>query len=254
MALVGHGLALSQGYASSDSGLKRGMVVTLSLSTDKIHPAVQSAEYTDKDNIIGIAVDSTEGLVAEIPAGSQVFVEQSGYAKAYVSDLNGQVKKGDWLTLSPVRGVLMKAQDRSVTTAGLALEDFSVGSSEALSVKDSKGSVATAHVTLLNINIDIQPPSPVNIENSHNAIDKLGVGLTGHRVNALRVLATLAIFSTLLVIEGEIIYGTITSSITALGRNPLAKGLIGRQSLRSVSVGIAVLILGTASMAMLLWL
>jgi hypothetical protein len=230
------------------------MAVSLSRDSDGSHSFVQSADFSRVDETIGIASGLDEDLLTEAPVGSQIYVTKSGIVKAYVSDLNGLVKKGDLVTLSTLRGILMRASDRSVTIIGTALKDFSISSAQSVKAKDASGGTVTANVSLLDINVDIHPPDVATVaENSNNVLDKLSLSLTGHKINGLRVLAALAVFSTLLVIEGEIIYGTITSSIIALGRNPLARRLIGWQSLRSASVGILILMVGTAAIALLLW-
>jgi hypothetical protein len=254
IAMPAQATAIAKGYIAYDANLQKGMVVKLRSAGNGGQPLVERARYEDADKVIGIVVNLTDGLATEAPAGSQVFVEQSGSAQALVSDLNGVVKKGDLLTMSSLSGVLMRSADRSVATVGTALEESTTALGELIAVKDASGNSLNTKVSLININVNIQPPSPKLVtENSNNILTKLSNGLVGHQVSGLRVLAALAIFSTLLVIEGEIIYGTITSSITAIGRNPLARSSIGRQSLKGVSVGIIVLIVGTASIWALLW-
>lgn len=249
------GLALAQGYTTADSSLKQGMAVSVSPDSTENKPTVQAVNYENADKVIGIAVSLDEDLLAEVPLGSQVYVSRSGQVKAYVSDLNGAVKKGDLLTVSTLHGILMHSKDLSVTTVGTAVEDFDTNSAEVVQANDGEGAPITVKVSLLTINVDIKPPSPAAVaENSNNLLDKLSLSLTGHKINGLRVLTALAIFSTLLVIEGEIIYGTVTSSITALGRNPLAGTLIGRQSLRGIGIGLLILMIGTAAIGVLLWL
>jgi hypothetical protein len=249
------GTALAQGYASGDSTLQKGMVVKLRSSSSDKQAVVERADYEDADKVFGVVVDLTDSLAAEVPAGSEVYVEQSGRLEAYVSDLNGEVKKGDLLTLSSLSGVLMRSDDRSVTTVGTALEDFPGENSQTVEVRDSNGDTQKAEVSLLDVNVDIKPPSPsVVSQNTNNMLARLSNGLVGREINGLRVLAALAIFATLLVIESEIIYGTITTSISAVGRNPLAKSLIGRESFKSVTVGLIVLIVGTVAISVLLWI
>lgn len=247
--------SLAQGYGAADDTLQKGMVVKLQSNSQAGLAVVEKARYAEADKVIGVIVDLTDGLATEAPAGSQVYVEQSGPAQALVSSLNGKVKKGDLLTLSTLDGILMRSADQSVTTIGTALADFTDEAVQTVDVKDSNGNSQKVEVSLLDISVNILPPSSVAIsQNSNNLLDRLSSGLVGREINGLRVLAALAIFATLLVIEGEIIYGTVTSSIAAVGRNPLARGLIGRESLKSASVGIVVLIIGTAAISVLLWL
>lgn len=250
----GRGLALSQGYTTSDNFLKQGMAVTLSSGDSQGPPAVQSAAFADADKVVGIVVGSGDSLVTSAPAGSRIYVAESGQAKAYVSDLNGQVKQGDLLTLSPLKGILMRASSTAVPTVGTALENFSAAAGQSVSATDASGKSVKSRVALININVDIQPASAVPGNSASSLLQNLSVAITGRNINGIRILSALAIFSTLLVIEGEIIYGTITSSITALGRNPLARGLVGWQSLRSVTIAGLILVFGIAAIAMLLWL
>lgn len=253
--LPAQGIALAQGYIASDANLQKGTVVKLRADSSGGQPVVERAQYEDAEKVIGVVVDLTDGLATESPAGSQVYVENSGPAQAYVADLNGRVKKGDLLTQSTLGGVLMRSDDQSVATAGTALEDFPGDNTQSVNVKDSEGNSQTTQVSLLDINVNILPASSVAISNNTNSLlDKLSSALVGREINGLRVLAALAIFATLLVIEGEIIYGTITSSISAVGRNPLARSLIGRESLKSIVTGVIVLIFGTAAISVLLWI
>lgn len=246
--------ALAQGYVAGEASLQKGTVVKLRPDSSGGQPVVEKAAYEDADKVIGVTVELTDGLATESPAGSQVYVEQSGPAQAYVSDLNGTVKKGDLLTLSTLSGVLMRSSDQSVTTIGTALEDFPGQNAQAVDVTDSSGATQKSQISLIGINVNILPPSSVAVSrNTNNLLDKLSNALVGREINGLRVLAALAIFATLLVIEGEIIYGTITTSISAIGRNPLARSLIGRESLKSVVTGLIVLIVGTAAISVLLW-
>jgi hypothetical protein len=247
-------VALAKGYSSADSSLQKGVVVKLRSESNGGQPVVERAQYTEADRVFGVVVELTDSLATEAPAGSQVYVESAGPAQAYVSDLNGEVKKGDLLTLSTLAGVLMRAEDRTVTTVGTALEDFSGQAQHSTTIKDSGGDSQETKLALLDINVNIVQPSAAAVSQTSNSLlDRLSSGLVGREINGLRVLAALAIFATLLVIEAEIIYGTITTSIAAVGRNPLAKSLIGRESLKSVSVGIIVLIVGTAAITVLLW-
>lgn len=252
---MGHSVlaVVSQGFVSDDKDLRQYMVVSLTGDNAQGHPVVQSSSINQTGGAIGIAVGLSDSLLTVAPVSSQVYVVSSGPTKAYVSDINGAPKKGDFLSVSPLRGILMKADKANSSKAfGKALKDFSLVDSQLIKAQDTKGQPISTHVTILDVNIDINPPVAANTESS-NWLSNLGSNITGRPISGLRVLVALAIFFTLMVIEGEIIYSTVSTSITAMGRNPLARKSITRQSLHSAGVASVILIAGIGVIAMLVW-
>jgi hypothetical protein len=258
--LLGMGLghkasaSVSQGFVTDDTVLRQNMAVALTGDNSDGHPLVRSTSVNDTGNALGVAVGLGDSLLAVSPISSQVYVISGGPVKVYASDLNGKIHKGDLLAVSPLRGILMKSTDRTLASFGVALEDFNDSSAQTISVKDKKGSNISVKVSLENINIAINPPMKSKNEDSTNWLTNLGSNLTGQQISGIRVLAALAIFFTLMVIEGEIIYSTVSSSITALGRNPLARSAIAKQSLRSAMTAAFILLSGIGVIAMLIWI
>jgi hypothetical protein len=245
--------SLSQGYSTQNSDLKKGMVVSLSSDSTQDHPAVQSADVTNVDKVVGVVVGMNDSLITVGSSSSQVFVAATGQTGAYVSDLNGSVKKGDLISLSPLKGVLMKADDSgSIGIMGTALEDFSLSSAQTVTVNDSSGKPATVHVVQLNIDINMKPTTAST--SSQNWLQRLGKSITGHDVSELRVVSALAIFVTLLVIEGTVIYSAVSGSLISMGRNPLAKNQILWQLVRSMGMAALVLMAGGTVIAIILWM
>jgi hypothetical protein len=248
--------SLSQGYSTQDSSLKKGMVVSLSSDSTQDHPAVQSADVTNVDKVVGMVVGMNDSLITVGSSSSQVYVTNTGQTAAYISDLNGAVKKGNLVSLSPLKGVLMKAGDTgTIGIIGTALEDFSLASAQTVTVNDSSGKPATVHVALTNMDINIKSTTAnAATTTSPNWIQKLGKSITGHNVSELRVVSALAIFVTLLVIEGTVIYSAISGSLISIGRNPLAKNQIFWQLVRSMSMATVALLAGGAVIVIILWL
>lgn len=246
--------SVSQGFVTDDTVLRQNMAVSLTGDNSNGHPLVRSTSVTDTGNALGVAVGLADSLLAVSPISSQVYVISGGPVKVYISDLNGVVHKGDLLAVSPLRGILMKSTDKTLASFGVALEDFNGASAQSISVKDKKGNDLSVKVGLENINIAINPPLTSKNEDSTNWLSNLGSNLTGQQISSVRVLASLAIFFTLMVVEGEIIYSTVSSSITALGRNPLARSAIAKQSIRSVMTAAMILITGIGVIAMLIWI
>ena len=85
-------------------------------------------------------------------------------------------------------------------------------------------------------------------------MSKLGKSLVGRDVGEIRVLIALLVFMIVLIAEGGIIYGAVSSAITALGRNPLARKVIQREMLQVFVVAIIVLVVGLGAMYAILWI
>jgi hypothetical protein len=247
--------AVSQGYVTNDKDLRKYMAVSLSGDNYQGHPVVQSSSINQAGGALGVVVGLGDSLLTVAPLSSQVYVVNSGPSKAYVSDINGTPKKGDILALSPLRGILMKSSNNGGQEAafGKSLKDFNLSGSQVIKAQDSDGKPISTHVAIMDIEISINPALSSTSEQSTNWLTNLGASVTGHQISSVRVLAALAIFFTLMVIEGEIIYSTISTSITALGRNPLARKSISRQSMRSAGVASVILMAGIGVIAMLVW-
>src|SRR5690606_16509610 len=194
-----------------------------------------------------------ENLVAFSDNPTDVLVATEGEVPVYVSDVNGEVKIGDYVSVSPLRGMLMKSDDnRENRVVGVALQDFNAVSTEERQIQTSQGQqthrigkmrVEISQSIVVNAITDAQKPALVLV----------GESLTGKEVGQIQVLAALVIFAIVLIIEGSIIYGAIHSTVTALGRNPLAKKAVFRQLLQVSWLALVVLVIGFGAIYLIMW-
>lgn len=244
--------AIARGYATNDTSLTTGMVAALSESGDS---EVERADQTSGKRIVGVVTTVDASSVTVASESSKVLIESEGDVTAYVSDVAGEIKKGDLLMLSAFKGMLMKGSETSSgTIVGVAAQDSaSVGDDEAIRYAYTEaGSSKSTRIVKLKINLNKQganagrtvDPSPLS---------KIGESVTGKQVSDIRVLAALIIFILVLIAEGGIIYGAVTSAVTALGRNPLARKMIRREMFRIILVAIGVLAVGLAAVYGILW-
>ena len=255
LLLSGQAAALTQGFKTKDSSLKPGMVAALSPESTNSNQLVQAADSKLRAKIVGVVSNLGSDLLSVAPAGSTIYVTQTGTAKAYVSDINGAVNKGDSLSVSPLRGILMRTGDSANEVIAVALADASGAVSQSVNVKDSDGNLVNAQLALIDSSLDIKQTASTGAgTGDKNVLQNLGKSITGKDINQLRVLAALAIFGIMLATEGAIIHGIVVSSISAVGRNPLAAGLISKQSVRSAGYGIAIFMVFLAMMFMVLLL
>lgn len=249
---VGHVAAIARGYATNDASLTVGMVAALSESGDS---EVQRADQSSGKRIVGVVTTIDDSSVTVASEKSQVLIESEGDVQAYVSDISGSVKKGDLLMLSPFKGVLMRGSETaSGTIVGVAAQDtLSVDTKDAIRYAYKEdGAEKSTEIVKIKINLNKQGAN-AGQTTEPSPLSKIGESVTGKRVSDIRVVAALIIFILVLIAEGGIIYGAVTSAITALGRNPLARKMIRREMIRIIIVAIGVLCVGLAAVYGILW-
>lgn len=252
VVIGGMAAALSQGYAAKDSSVITGMVVRLSSESSASHLVVEAADNSVLAPPLGVVIRDDQSLLAVGSASNSVFITDNGQARVYVSDINGQIKHGDQLTVSPLKGVLQKADSSSQLIMGAALEDFPNSGAKSVVVKGANGKDTSIQSGLVNANISIKPLGNLQ-QTSQSWLKEIGRSITGHSISEERILAAFIIFVTLLVIEGVVVHGTISSTIAAAGRNPMARGSIEQQSFKGVLIAMVILITGITTIAIMLW-
>jgi hypothetical protein len=238
---------ISRGYQTQDSSLKPGMVVSLSPENREELPVVERATEEDLQSIIGVATTVEDSSITVASSGETVFVESEGEVSAYVSDLNGQVKQGDQLTLSPLNGILAIADNNSKIIIGTVLDDFPVDGMQTRTINTAEGTTQT-NVALIRINLNTKLVSA----QSSSSLEKLGRSIAGKDISEIRVVVALVVFLLVLFAEGGILYGSTSSAITSLGRNPLAGQIIRRQLIQVMFAAFGVLAVGLTSVYLIL--
>jgi len=205
---------------------------TLELATlDSINRLVG---VVDNDPLVSLSGGSTQ----------EAEVVLSGTAKVLVSDINGAIKSGDRVTVSPIAGVGMKAA-ASGQVIGTAQDNFKMIANK--TITDRSGKSHDTQLGYVQVQIGIttyQAPGsdylPPFIQNTAN-------GIAGQPVSLLRVLICSILILLGFVTAVTLVYTSIRSSITSLGRNPLAAPAI-RRGLYQASV-ISLLVIGGALLA-----
>lgn len=245
--------AAANGYSTDDAGLLPGMVVALSDSSTAEEPKVERAALDREAKVIGVSTSAGSQLVTVGSGNSKIFVQTTGEATVFVTDLNGLVKKGDLLAPSPLLGILMRADESTAPIVGIAIEDFNESEAESQPIKEGNDS-KTANIDKLRINLDHMAASNQQASATDSSLERLGRAVAGKDVGEIQVIAALVIFLIVLVAEGGIIYGAVSSSIIALGRNPMAKQIIRKEMVRVIGVAVLVLGIGVAAVYAILWI
>jgi len=170
---------------------------------------------TYDENIFGVVTDTPIASVEDINLEKYRLVVNSGETPVLVSNKNGEIKKGDFITSSETPGVGMKATS-SGQVIGIALEDFITATSE-----------ETGFVTVF-LNVKSQF---IALSGTTNVLSALKAGLESPFLSPIitlrYILAALVTGASFVI--GFVSFGRISgSSVEALGRNPLAGSSIRR--------------------------
>lgn len=261
VAILGAGTvsAAIQGYTSADGQpIPRGMAVALDTqeavtSADSSAPGVvEKSSMSQADKTVGVVVEMQGNTLAVSDPGSQVYVANSGVALVFATNVNGEVRKGDLLAPSPIRGVLMRATEGTKGVLGVALEDFPPEGSETVML-DTENGQKEAKVAPVTINMDVRFVTNTS-GNGKTIFQRLGEALVGREVSVIQVTIAMIIVTLVVLVEGGIIYATVSSTIISLGRNPYARKTILRALFQIIVLVVTVLVLGMGAVYLVLWL
>lgn len=220
---AGAAALISQSY-TSDKTLAINSIVSLK---DNSADEVVAASHTNADNLLGVIVSAgSSSLSLTNNLSNQVQVATSGTLHVLVSDINGPIARGDFITASPISGVGMKATDNA-RIVGIAQGTIEGGASQ--TIKDDQGKdkvVKVGQVTVLvNVSSYFKQPDKTLIP---SAVQNVANAFAGRTVAALPILVSAGIFVVTLLVVVIIIYSMIRNGIISVGRNPLSQSAVYR--------------------------
>jgi len=197
------------------------------------------SNYAYDANIVGVIVADPDISFEDLNLQNPSLVTTEGEVKVLVSNVNGNIKEGDYLTSSDVPGIAVKALE-SGQSIGMALADFS---------SEDVGSTSMIWITL-----DIRM-NYVDKNISLNVLDVVRKSLNSPFMTPIQALRYILVF--IIVIASFVIgfssFGRISmETVESLGRNPLASSSIRKVMIfnfvltaiiMGIGLGIAYLIL-----------
>lgn len=244
-----------QSYAA-DTPIDIGTIVEL--TGDKADK-VKVATKANVENMFGVTVDRNV-LPVTLSSGSkknEVFVAVSGTYNVLVSNQAGAIKSGDYVTLSSVNGIAMKAGTEQTTVFGRANGSFdgkgvTLGST---TLKDSAGSQdKIVKFGVVPVTIDIRS-NPNDISTEVNIIEQLrraGQQIAEKEVSPVRIYLSIAISVICIIASIIILYAGVRNGIISIGRNPMSKKSIFRALLEIIFTVLVILIIGLFAVYLLL--
>jgi hypothetical protein len=244
---------VTQGY-SSDVLLQRGMIVGLVKDDPRKVEPINNEQF---DRVHGVVIGSGDSAVLLGRDDEKVFVASGGRFTTLVSNQNGDIAVGDFVAISSVSGVGMKAGEVEPVIIGKAIEAFDSNNEEQIRgtaiIKDNSGTERAIKLGLVTVDISIgRNPLLKNDNTLPDALKKASELIAGKPVGATRVYLSLAILISSSAISASLIYGAVRSSLIAIGRNPLSKKSIIKGMFQVVLIGIMVFISGIFGVYLLL--
>lgn len=247
-APVAHAVtSLSESY-SSDDNLAIGSLVSVQ---DNQTDIVQAAESSNVENLLGVVIASGSSLLTlSNGKDDQVQVATTGTLPVLVSNINGEIKRGDHVTASPIKGVGMRAS-ANIRVIGVAQGDMTNVKEE--TYKDADGNQQKVKLgevpVLVNVAYYFKEPEKTVVP---AAIQNVANSLAGKEVGTVPVLISAAIFLIMLIIVASLVYSMIRSSIISVGRNPLSQSAIYRDLVQLSGLVLAILGVGLVSIYLVL--
>lgn len=246
--------AVTQGYGS-DTVLQNGMIVKLDdKDASKVVPLTTDTA-TKMQGVVVAANDATVTIGSNGNKG-QVFVATFGHYDVLVSNQNGPIKAGDYITISALSGVGMKVDTSQPTVLGKATADFNGTSKVAgtAKLKDSTGKEIAVSLGRIPVDISIShnPLQVQTVDGLPGFLRSASQTIAGKSVSSARIYLALVVLLMSTVIAGGILYSGVRGGLIAIGRNPMAKKQIVAGIIRVVLSGLICFILGIFGVYLLL--
>ena len=245
------------GYAAT-APIENGSIVQL---TGKDSNQVKIATQKELQNMFGVAVDRNQLSVtlSSDNLQNETFVAVSGTYNPLVSTQGGAINVGDYVTLSSVDGVAMKAgtKDEQGTVFGRAQAKFdgkgvTLGST---TLKDTTGKAnKTVQLGSIPVTIDIRrnPNDKSTKTDLPEFLQRLGKAIAEKEVSPIRIYLSLGITAVSLIAAIAVLYSGVRNSVVSIGRNPMSKKSIFRALLEIILTSILILVVGLFAVYLLL--
>jgi hypothetical protein len=236
---------ISQSYSSSSDLALSSLVSLKSDSSDEVIPAT----HENADSLLGVVVSANTSSLSLINnLSNQVQIATSGTLRVLVSDINGTISRGDFITASPITGIGMRATNNA-RIVGVAQGPIEGATTETIKSSDNTEQTVTIGEVpvLVNVSSYFKQPDktliPSTIQNIANAV-------AGRNVNTLPIIISAGIFVVSLIVAVIIIYSMIRNAIISVGRNPLSQSAVYRNVIQMS--GLVILILAASFIAIYL--
>jgi hypothetical protein len=243
-----------QGYAA-EAPLQIGTIVQLKGGAN---PTVAAATNKNLNQMYGVVVDPHQLslTISNASLPNEAYVASTGTYDVLVSSEGGPISTGDFVTLSSIDGVGMKAGTDQPIIFGRAVSGFSgkqgIGN---VTLKDTTGATTqtvTLGIVSVTINIERNPNKKSTKAEVPKPLQRIGQAIAEKPVSAIRIYLSVAVTVLCVIIAITVLYSGIRNSIISIGRNPLSKKSIFRGLVEIILTSFLILIIGLFTVYLLL--
>jgi len=202
--------------------------------------SVRAASQNDGHYVLGVVAPVIEGSLTS----NNVGVVSSGVTPVLVSDINGDVKSGDRVAVSPISGVGMKASSPG-WIIGTAQADFDSKADGVVrqQIKTPNSQSKSISIETIPVLVSVSYYNPMGqTSGAINTIQSAAQTVTGHPVSTTRAIIALIVFSIAIILLVVLVYSAVKNSLTAIGRNPLASGKISASLIKILLTAVIVIV------------
>ncbi len=252
---VDYGGGSVQGYAAARP-IDDGTIVQLAGEGSK---TVEPATGANMQNMFGVSVDEKQLSVrlSSESLDNETYVAVSGTYDVLVSTEAGDITSGDYLTMSAINGVAMKAGTDESTVLGRALGSFDEASAAlgTTTLRDDSGSeLKTVKLGSVPVTIDIKrnPNEQSTEANIPEPLRRIGQAIAEKEVSPIRIYLSMAITVVTLVAAIIVLYAGVRNGVISIGRNPMSKKSIFRALAEVILTSFLIVIIGLFAVYLLL--
>jgi hypothetical protein len=231
----------AQGYAAG-SNLQSGMIVEV----DNTNPnKVDALDLTNISKMLGVVISANQTAVtiSQTSNSQEVYVSNYGVHNVLVSNQNGSIVAGEYISISDLSGIGMKANDSESLVLGLAAGSFD-GVHQVLStapLTNKSGQKETVAIGSIPVDINIAAnPLAEGTKGVPAFLGKIVKFTTNKSVSATRVYLAMLCVVVGVIVTITIIYSGIKNGLISIGRNPLAKKSIVHNLLKVIIVSVII--------------
>ena len=238
---------------NTDGEIRRGMMVRIKKEDGS---KVELVTQETSDQMHGIVVNANDAPVTLSDDGQKVFVAKAGQYDLLVSNQGGEITPGDYITISSLAGIGMKAGNKDPYVMGRAVSNFD-GSRDVVSqneLTDSAGQKKQVNVGWVKIDVGVarNPLLKGEDPNVPEFLRRATEAIAGKPVNAVRIYMGILIFTITTFVSASLLYGGVKSAIISVGRNPLSRKSIVRSMFQVVLSGLIVFTIGVFGVYLIL--
>lgn len=241
--------AVIEGFTANEP-LQRGMIVT---NVKDDNTKIEAVTTESIDRIKGVVVEPNDSPVTLSSGGDQTYVATTGNFVALVSDETGPIKTGDFITISSLHGIGMKATEKQPFVLGRAVGEFD-GSGSTILGSTTAGD-KKINFGRIEVNIAISK-NPIERETDETGLlqvlRQISATITSKPVSPFKLYLAAGIFLIAAIISGTMLYSGIRNSLISIGRNPLSKKAILRGMIQVIVMALIIFLTGLFAVYLLL--